>query len=161
MIPVLRLLKVVYRLNLFSINSILILTLPFVFFPGLRPEVGVDCCPWPQWPVGSSLSESSSPSERVGSTCSKMKLSGGTCVTPGPFAVAKPEHPFKPVALFKSETVVTAPEWLLVCILIAKGKYPRVTTLFYVTSALHGNRVLRLDIFGRMKHRSTTEMLVS
>ena len=39
--PVFLLLKVVYLLSLFSMNSILILTLPFVFFPGLGPSL---CC---------------------------------------------------------------------------------------------------------------------
>ena len=39
MMPVFLLLKVVYLLSLFSMNSILILTLPFVFFPGLGPSL--------------------------------------------------------------------------------------------------------------------------
>lgn len=75
-IPVLRLLKVVYRLNLFSINSILILTRPLVFFPGLRP--------WGFVTTEISPSESESSSIVEGSTFSIVNVG-----TPPPGAVGK------------------------------------------------------------------------
>ena len=151
MMPVLRLLKVVYRLSLFSINSILIFTLPLVFFPGLRPvgdTVWPGFCPAPwKWTEGViSPSESSSPSKFVGSTFSKMKLSGCAWCWPGPFVPAKPSCPFNPAMLAFCDLEEIALEWLPVCMITAKEKYLTPTALFRAFCHKREERLTHLHV---------------
>ncbi len=74
MMPVFLLLNVVYRRSLFSMNSILIFTLPLVFLPGLGPVLITGSA------FTSSLSESeSSPAS------APVRFNAGDSITNGPW----------------------------------------------------------------------------